>query len=204
MEVFETKLLDFEDKVDIYFNGDENDIKLLSQDEIKYFEVARQGSHELSAREHRGKVIKKIIGDSMYLENTQATEETIQSKNLKKFNQLDIKYSTITPTATGLTKNIFDAVSTVREFLKTNDIHNYENQEFGPTNKIKKQAFFYDGFTETELEISMYRSNGRGDFRIWISDIKPFVNAGEILVLYVLNHKIFVGNITKYDYTGIL
>lgn len=203
LEIFETKLLEFEDKVDLYFNGDENDIKMLSQDEIKYFEVARQGSHELSAREHRGKVIKKIIEDSIKIESTLAEEETNQSINLKKFNELDIKYSTISPTETGLTKNIFDAVSSVREFLKTNGIHNYETQEFGPTNKVKKQVFFYDGTSETELEISMYRSNGRGDFRIWISDIKPFVIPGEILALFVKDGKIFVGNISRYNYSNL-
>jgi hypothetical protein len=204
LEIFETKLLEFEDKVDLYFNGDENDIKLLTSDEIKYFEVSRQGSHELSAREHRGKVIKKIIEESIKLETTIVEEVTNQSLNIKKLNELKIKYSTISPTETGLTKSIFDAVSSVREFLKANDIHNYETQEFGPTNKVKKKAFFYDGANETELEISMYRSNGRGDYRIWISDIKPFVNSGEIIALYVKDSKLLFINISRYNYSDLL
>ena len=204
LEILESKLLEFEDKVDLYFNGDENDVKLLSQDEIKYFEVSRQGSHELSAREHRGKVIKKIIDESITLNASIIEEDTNQSLNIKKLNELEINYSTISPTETGLTKSIFDAVSSVREFLKTNEIHNYELQEFGPTNKKMKQAFFFDGENETELEISMYRSNGRGDYRIWISDVKTFVNPGEIIALYLKETKLLVINISRFNYSDLL
>lgn len=202
-DTLETKLLELEDKVDIYFNGDENDIKLLTQDEIKYFEVARQGSHELSARDHRGKVIKKIIEESKKDQTTIFTVETIKSINLTRFDELGIKFSTINPTETGLTKSIFDAVSSVREFFKKNNIHNYESQEFGPTNKIIQPVFFYDGITETQLEISMYRSNGRGDYRMRISDIKQFVNAGEVLALIFFETKLYLLNISKINYENL-
>jgi Protein of unknown function DUF262 len=204
LELFELKLIDLENKVDLYFNGDENDIKQLTNDETKYFEVARQGSHELSAREHRGKVIKEILLSSMFIKNVTKEENTL-SKNINQLKSTNKTYATIIPTSTGLTKGIMDATSNVREFLKNNNLNDFEIQEFGPLKKIKKTGrFILEDSQSVDTEISMYRSNGRGDFRIWFTDLKTFAQPNDELILIVSNGILNVLNATKFDYSEFI
>jgi hypothetical protein len=202
----ELLLLDLENKVDIYFNGDENEVRLLSSDETKYFEVARQGSHELSARDHRGRVISSLIKQALIQQtNINNNVNNIEEKNIDSLNKKNTHFTKLIPTETGLTKNIMDATSTVREFLHKNSIHNYDIQEFGPQNKVKiKGHFINNDFSKIETEISLYRSNGRGDFRIWFSDLKRYANAGNELILIVIGGEINVLNTSKYDYSDFI
>ncbi len=188
--LLETALLDLEKKFDIYFSADsEEDLKDISEDERKYFEFARQGSHELPAREHRGKVIREII------QVTVAEDEQgnlIQTK--EKFDEEGKDYAVIIPTETGLNKSIMDATSTVRGFLKHNGIHDYDAQENGPNHKVKVGGVFLDADeNEIPTEISMYKSNGRGDCRIWFSGLKEFAKPKEELVILLRDNvlKIF-------------
>lgn len=184
-------LINLENKVDIYFNGDEQEMKLLSSDETKYFEVSRHGSHELSAREHRGKVVKEIIQQAI-----PEPKNILLSK---------IDHAILIPTNTGLTKSIMDATSSVRNFLLKNAIHDYENQEYGPTHKKKVDAqFIQENLTTTPTEASLYRSNGRGDYRIWFSELKTFAESNDELVLIVLDNKLSILNITKFEYSEFL
>src|SRR5690606_688967 len=94
LDVFETASLDLEKKFDIYFSADdEEDLKSITDDERKYSEVARQGSHEQPAREHRGKVIREIIERAILEE-----EPNIVQQNKERLEQQDIDYATIIPT----------------------------------------------------------------------------------------------------------
>lgn len=196
-EYLETCLLDLEKKVDLYFNGDEEDIKNLSSDEIKYFEVARHGSHEQSAREHRGTVVQYIIGQS--IQNMEPTE-TNTAKNIAFFHDKGMPYSRLVITQTGLNKGIMDAVSNVRHFLKEQKIHDYSTQEKGPNHKVKISGQFVALDKSTDTEISMYRANGRGDYRIWFSDLGSFADANDELLLMNKDEELLILNISKYDY----
>jgi len=204
--LFENYLNELESKVDMYFLGEEKDMSLITSDEAKYFEVARQGSHELSAREHRG----KVVGDFLKKTSIEQLEDDAQDvntedKNTNSLNQIGVSFTKLIPTETGLAKSIMDATSTVREFLQTNNIHNYTTQEFGPLNKIKINGdFVKKDFSKNETEISLYRSNGRGDFRIWFAELKDFADANNELALIVVNGKINVMNITKFDYSEFI
>lgn len=202
----ELSLVDLENKVDIYFNGDENEIKILTPDETKFFEVSRQGSHELSAREHRGKVIDILIKQCLVgevINNVDAVN--IEQQNTNCLDEKHISFAKLIPTETGLTKSIMDATSTVRDFLESNNIHNYNTQEFGPLNKVKIKGYFVNkDFTKIETEISLYRSNGRGDFRIWFTELKSFAEANNELVLIILDEAINVLNISKYNYSAFI
>jgi len=200
LEMLEIKLLELEEKVDLYFNGEEDEIKLLTPDEIKYFEVARQGSHELPAREHRGKVIKKIIEQCII--TTTSNEDSKQQKNLIFLEENNVSFSSLIPTETGLNKSILDAISNVRFFLKEHSIHNYDEQEFGPDNKKIILGKFLTDKDEIDTEISLYRSNGRGDYRIRFSELKKFVNPYENLVLITKNGILYTLNISRFDYTS--
>lgn len=202
LEDLERALFDLESKVDIYFNGDEEDVKLLTSDETKFFEVSRQGSHELSSREHRGKVISSILNESLVEQNIPLTSgEALEEMNINALTEKGISFSKLIPTQTGLAKNIMDATSTVREFLKINKVHDYTIQELGPTNKIKKVSqFVLQNFDKQQTEVSLYRSNGRGDFRIWFRDLGSFASANEELALIVVEDEITVLNISRYEY----
>lgn len=197
LSIFESQLLELETKVDLYFSSDESiDI---SEEEKKYFEVARQGSHEKSARIHRGKVVKKLINNSLLIKETPPINNV--SKNLTNFKIKNIPYSLLIPTETGLSKSIMDAVSSVREFLKVNNIHDYEIQEFGPANKVKLNGkFILKDNTAKTTEISLYRSNGRGDYRIWFSDLKEFADANDNLALIIRDSEIHIYNISRDEY----
>ncbi len=203
LEDLERALFDLENKVDSYFNGDENEIKLLTSDETKFFEVSRQGSHELSAREHRGKVVSNILRKSL-TENMDVfvKEVSIEEKNINYLNQKNILFSKLIPTETGLTKGIMDAVSGLREFLKTQKYHNYETQPLGPDHKVIESAKFKSEDIETDTKISLYRSNGRGDYRIWFKDLNDFAKPKDELALYIDDGVLKVLNLSKYDYTN--
>jgi len=215
-EKLERALFDLESKVDLYFNGDEEELKLLSADEAKFFEVSRQGSHELPSREHRGRVIRNILEQSStdYSEPAVITEvvepQVINSaefvnKNTSSLTEKGILFAKLIPTETGLAKSIMDATSKVRDFLQIKGIHDYSTQEFGPQNKSKIEGYFIDGdLNKIATEISLYRSNGRGDFRIWFSDLRDFANSNEELALIILDDKINILNISKYDYSTFI
>jgi len=199
--LFENKLNELENKVDIYFLGEEEDMTLITTDEAKYFEVARQGSHELSAREHRAKVIKKLIDESI-INYATISERDNYSKNIAFLNEKNILFSILIPTETGLKKGIMDAVSGLREFLISENYHNYEIQLLGPEHKVKKPAKFKNLTEEIETEISLYRSNGRGDYRIWFTDLKSFAEPKDELALTIEQGVLKVLNLSKFDYSN--
>ena len=198
----ERQLLHLEDKVDIYFTADkEEEINLIPDDEKKYFEVARHGSHEKAARDHRAKVIHEIIKSS--IAHDQEPVEELVTKNIAYLEANAIKFATIIPTETGLAKSIMDAVTGVRSFLSQEGLHNYDQQEFGPTHKVK-QNFFYlkESKHKVKSEMSLYRSNGRGDFRIWFSALSDHATAEDVLALVVKDSDLLLLNLTKSDYTS--
>jgi len=195
LNTLEIKLNELENKADLYFVGQEENLALISSDEMKYFEVARQGSHELSSRDHRGKVINDILLSSK-IEN-----EEEENQNIKLLEEKGRNYAIIIPTSTGLSKSIMDATQKIRQFLKIEAIHNFEEQDFGPQNKIILKANFLNtDFQEIITNVSLYRSNGRGDYRIWFSGLSEFADKFDELVL--LNKDgLKILNISKFDYS---
>lgn len=198
---FEFKLLELETKEELYFSDDES--VNITEDEKKYFEVARHGSHEKAARIHRGIVVRKIISESMKIKEVDVVV-SMENKNLELLKSYNISYSILIPTETGLKKSIMDAVSTVRDFLKINNFHDYEIQEFGPNHKISITGKFISSNSEKDTNITMYRANGRGDYRIWFAGLDSFADAFNELALIYNNGVINVLNLSKYDYTDIL
>jgi len=203
IDKLEFELLKLEDKVDIYFSAEnEEDTKDITEEEKKYFEYARHGSHEKLQREHRGKVIGSILHSCMSVKKVEATP--LVSDNVSYLRTKQIPYAMIIPTQTGLNKNIMDAVSAVREFLRNNNIHNFDAQEFGPDYKVKLNANFINQDNSVPSEMSLYRSNGRGDYRIWFSDLKSFADPNDELAIINIDGVVNVLNLSKIDYTGVL
>jgi len=196
--ILESKLLELEKKVDIYFTDE--DISLITDDERKYFENARQGSHELAAREHRGKVIQSILHDSFLVEEIKSVKD-IKTLNFDLLSNLEIPYTILIPTETGLKKGIMDAVSGVRNFLKVNEIHAYDEQDLGPDHKKTLAGKFIFEASEKGTNISLYRANGRGDYRIWFSDLNDFASAFDELALINKDGVLYILNLSRYNYT---
>lgn len=197
LEKLRIELLDLEDKVDIYFLAEEDeDLLNISDDEKKYFEVARQGSHEKAAREHRGKVISEIL---TLCSPEEASPESTSSKNINYLHSKRIDYSRIIPTKTGLTKGIMDATLPVREFFKKVNIHDYDSQINGPEHKKKIIGYFIDKEFKKATEVSLYKATKRGDTRIWFSGVKDFTEPNETLVLLVLDGILYIANIDRVD-----
>ena len=160
----------------------------------------------MSAREHRAKVIQNIIANSKILnEISKVLENEIEKKNFTAIETNNIKYTILIPTITGLKKSIMDATSNVRMFLKELDIHDFEIQNFGPSNKSTLSGkFINDDFSTKSMEISLYRSNGRGDYRIWFSDLNDFAENNNKLIMTLIKSELSVLNLSKFDYTEFL
>ncbi len=186
LQTLEQELLELENKVDLYFS-DDSTIEI-TDNEKKYFEVARQGSHEKANRIFRGKVIKEIL------------DKSLNAQDVIRENTNNLTYTIIIPTQTGLSKHIMDATSKVREFLKANEIHNYDSQQLGSENKVILQGKFVFLNGESETGISIYRSNGRGDYRIWFSGLNEFAAPNDELALSYEDSSIKIYNLTKYNY----
>lgn len=197
LQKLEMSLLNLETKVDLYFSDAENlDI---TEDERKYFEVARQGSHEKAARIHRGNLIHEIL-----LSCQNDGNETIEEKRLKLLQEKGILFTTIIPTQTGLNKSIMDATHSVREFLRENNIHNYETQQNGPENKVKLPAKYILEDNDRDLEISLYRANKRGDERIWFSGLNDIANPNDTIAIIFKDGTIYLIDINKLEIENLI
>lgn len=195
LQKMELLLLEFETKVDLYFSEDESvDI---TEDEKKYFEVARQGSHEKAARIHRGKVISELL--SACVKETVNQTASLEQNRLQILTALGIVFATIEPTKTGLEKSILDATLSVRAFFKENNLHDYESQKSGAENKIKISGEYILNNNVKEFTISLYKANKRGDARIWFSDLASIAKPNDLLTIIYKDGKIYVLNITEME-----
>jgi hypothetical protein len=194
MQKIEQLLLEFETKVDLYFSDDESiDI---TEEEKKYFEVARQGSHEKSARILRGKVLSGLLNTCLKTTDTNSS----LSKNQSRLNILEkngVVYTTIQPTKTGLEKSIIDATINTRAFLKNNNFHNYESQKNGIENKIIINAKYVDENELNDFAISLYKANNRGDSRMSFSSLNSFSQPNDLLALICKNDILYLLNISS-------
>jgi len=201
LERLELSLIELENKVDLYYLGNEDDLETLTADEKKYFEVARQGSHELAAREHRGAVIKNLILEAKVQSTNTGTDSDFYESNLKMLEDLENGYAILHLTETGLKKHILDAVSNLREYLMALGIHDYSTQQYGPDHKkVLKGLLIKKDDEQVETDISFYRSNGRGDYRMWIGNLNDFADSVDDIALTVKKGKVNIYNLTKLNY----
>jgi hypothetical protein len=201
LQNLEQELLELETKVDLYFS-DDGTIEI-SDNEKKYFEVARQGSHEKANRIFRGKLIREIIIKSLNAQTILIEENTNKFQNSALFTLNDILHTIIIPTQTGLNKSIMDATTKVREFLKINKIHDYDSQLLGSESKVILSGKFISPQGWSSTDISLYRSNGRGDYRIWFSGLNEFATANDKLAITLNEGIIDIYNLTKFEYSNI-
>lgn len=121
--------------------------------------------------------------------------DTDINKFLPLFSQLNLDVSFLVPTATGYKKAIMDATLPLRDFLKSNNIHDYSEQYKGQANKVTFPTFFINSKSLIETTTSLYRPETKnGDPRIWIAKLTKYCNPYNLLaivtnknILYVIN-----------------
>ena len=124
----------------------------------------------------------------------------IESKRLEIFTQFSTSITLIEPTANGLKKSIMDATATVRNYLKSNNFHDYEIQGQGGEHKVIAKCLIYNETSIYKSRASLYRpKTKKGDPRIWFSGLTKFANANDILVLICFDTTIHVINISQID-----
>lgn len=124
---------------------------------------------------------------------------------IKILTEKSVELCLIEPTSTGLEKSIMDATGTVREYLKSQKVHDFESQLQGPENKIQVQAYLLTATGTINSIASLYRPNTKkGDPRIWFKGLGAYSNANDILGIIAFDSKLFVLNITQLNLFNLI
>ena len=125
---------------------------------------------------------------------------TLEKQKIKLLTKNQVTLALIEPTKTGLNKSIMDATGSVRNFLKENNIHDYENQKQGPNYKVVISAQIYTEFKTTNSKASLYRpSTKKGDPRIWFSGLTKFSSPNDIITIIFFDDLFHVFNLTQLN-----
>ncbi|HAF30229.1 MAG TPA: MvaI/BcnI restriction endonuclease family protein [Bacteroidales bacterium] len=129
----------------------------------------------------------------------------IEINRIKLLTEKSVELCLIEPTETGLVKSIMDATGSVRTYLKSNSIHDYEFQKQGQENKIQIPSFLISSDKLISSVSSLYRPNTKkGDPRIWFKGLGNYANANDILGIFVFENELYVLNITQLDLHRLL
>lgn len=113
------------------------------------------------------------------------------------FAKTGVPVAFLVPTPTGYAKSIMDATGSVRELLKNTNVHDYEYQQQGPEAKVMIESYFVYPDRLQETVASMYRPmTKKGDPRIWFSKLTHYCSPCNLLALIVIEHKIYVINLS--------
>ena len=111
-----------------------------------------------------------------------------------------VSLTLIEPTETGLKKSIMDATGSVRSYLKSENIHDYELQQQGTESKVMTPAIIHTGFKTINSQASLYRpSTKKGDPRIWFYSLTKVADPNDIIAITFYNDSFQVFNLTKLD-----
>ncbi len=116
---------------------------------------------------------------------------------LKYFADRGISVAFLVPTPTGYKKSIMDAIAPFRSFFLENGIHNYDEQQQGPENKVTFPACFVYPDRIVETSASLYRPHTKqGDPRVWFSGLKNYCNPCNLLGIVTDKKKLYVLNLS--------
>ena len=117
---------------------------------------------------------------------------------LPLFSELNLDMSFLYITETGYEKGIMDATLPVRNFLRKNNLHDYETQGQGQKEngvELQTQMILHD--STVELTASLYRPKTKnGDSRIWFRGIKKYCDANSFIALATDKKQLYVLNLT--------
>jgi hypothetical protein len=93
-----------------------------------------------------------------------------------------------------------DATGPVRDYLKSQNVHDYQQQEQGKENKILIQSQIVAADKLSSSNASLYRPDTKkGDPRIWFTGLKHFASSNDILGIIAFDGNLYVLNITRLD-----
>ena len=123
-----------------------------------------------------------------------------EQNKIKTLTKNQVSLTLIEPTETGLKKSIMDATGTVRHFLKSENIHDYDLQNKGPDNKILIPTIIHTGFKTIQSQASLYRPlTKNGDPRIWFYSLTKIADPNDIVAITYFDDTFHVFNLTKLD-----
>lgn len=129
----------------------------------------------------------------------------IEIDRIKILTENSVELCLIEPTETGLGKSIMDATGSVRNFLKTKGIHNFELQNQGKESKVQITSKLIDSDRVINSLASLYRPNTKNsDPRIWFKGLGSYSKANDILGIIEFDGILYVLNITKIDLSKLL
>lgn len=127
----------------------------------------------------------------------------LEINRIKLLTEKSVELCLIEPTGTGLEKSIMDATGSVRSYLKTNNIHDFELQKQGAKENgvyITTNLILETKLIETNTSLYRPKAKGKGgDPRIWISKLPELAKANDIVGVIAFKNQLYVLNITHLD-----
>ncbi|MCA6420222.1 MAG: MvaI/BcnI restriction endonuclease family protein [Cytophagales bacterium] len=130
---------------------------------------------------------------------------TVEIDRIKLLTEKSVELTLIEPTENGLQKSIMDATGSVRNYLKSKSVHDFDLQRQGPESKIQipSQLISTDGLVPSVA--SLYRPiTKKGDPRIWFKGLGNYAKAKDILGIVAFENQLYVMNITQLDLKKLL
>jgi hypothetical protein len=125
---------------------------------------------------------------------------TVEINRIKLLTEKSVDLTIIEPTENGLLKSIMDATGSVRAYLKSKLVHDFDLQKQGPENKIQIQSQLISADGLVSSFASLYRPlTKKGDPRIWFKGLGNYAYANDILGIIEFEKHLYVLNITQLD-----
>lgn len=122
-----------------------------------------------------------------------AMSDTPIAQFIPYFAKASVPVAFLVPTPTGYEKSIMDATAPIRQLLFDAQVHDYEAQEQGPSNKVLIPAHFVNYSDVTDSVASLYRPvTKKGDPRIWFSNLRKYCSPCNLLAIVVINKELYV------------
>ncbi len=123
-----------------------------------------------------------------------------EQEKIKLLTKNQVSLTLIEPTQNGLKKSIMDATGSVRSFLKSENIHDYDQQLQGPNHKIIIPTIIHTGFEIIKSQASLYRPiTKNGDPRIWFYKMTKIAEANDIIAIAFFDDSFQIFNLTLLD-----
>ena len=128
-----------------------------------------------------------------------------EQEKIKLLTKNQVYLTLIEPTETGLKKSIMDATGSVRSYLKSENIHDYEIQQQGTESKVMIPTVIHTGFKTIKSQASLYRpSTKKGDPRIWFYSLTKVAEPNDIIAITYFDSQFQVFNLTTLDINALI
>ena len=126
-------------------------------------------------------------------------------KTIRLFANYGVDCAFVVPTITGLQKSIMDATTSVRDYLKKVNLHDFELQQQGPNYKVLIPTIIISDREITEGQTSLYRPETKdGDPRIWISRLKSHADENDLVAIIGSGGKLIAINCRRTNLEKLL